>query len=40
MRCGESGWSVAMFAPWIDAMQRKRSGKAAAAHITNGPLMQ
>ena len=40
MRCGESGWSVAMLAPWIEAMQASRSGKAAAAHTTKGPLMQ
>jgi hypothetical protein len=40
MRCGESGLSVAMLAPWIEAMQESRSGRSAAAHITNGPPMQ
>jgi hypothetical protein len=40
MRCGESAAVVAMLAPWMDAMQRSLSGKAAAAHITKGPIMQ
>jgi hypothetical protein len=39
-RCGESGRSVTMFAPWIDAIALMRVGSFAAAAITKGPLMQ
>jgi hypothetical protein len=40
MRCGKSGASVTMFAPWMAVMQASRCEKAAAAHMTKGPLMQ